>query len=543
MVNSPGTEIPRVQSPVSGGLARDATPVQTAKRQLDATSQSDPKRARLTRTGAQRPGVEKAEQANKIVQTTRQHPNPKPPKRRDTSLPEPKVEGQEQVPPATRLRKRQIDSEGDDDEHELKRARLTRKNLARFNKMGRKKGSNNASTRPDSTDESTTTKSISTTSSSFPIRAHRNGILDPSRSQPPTNLEHIHEQHARSRATASPPELVYERYVDRVGGAGNEATVVHVVSGHMLKEYDDKGYQKAFNRAFTAFPKDVGFNNGLSAPQPDFAEGLEMQDYPFPVEEYVSGAVLYKDDPRSVTLPHLAGEWKGPDGSMAEAMQQSGYDGAALVYARNQALSLIGKPDPPGHAEVRTFTTDGTNINFYAHYAALSEDNDTLEYHQYQYASANVKDTHQGHKDGYKGIRNEQDHAKDQSYALRDQLKKHWKQRTHLDDIPDEPVPAQESSSYPDDDGEVEEPPSSARSTRYKRTRRKAPPARGTDDESGYEIIDRPSYAPTPPRSSEERRRSARLSKPHQLPGGSANIIAEKTQSSSRGKGETVADY
>ena len=191
--------------------------------------------------------------------------------------------------------------------------------------------------------------------------------------------------------------------------------MAHVVSGHMLKEYDDDGYQKAFNRAFTAFPKDVGFNNGLFAPQPDFAEGLEMQQFgPFPVDEHVSGAVRYKDDPYSVTLPHLAGEWKDPDESMAEATLQSRYDRAALVYIRSQALSLIGKPDPPGHAEVRTFTTDGTNINFYAHYAAPSENNDTLEYHQYQYASANVKDTYQGYKDSYKGIRNEQDHAKDQ---------------------------------------------------------------------------------------------------------------------------------
>ncbi len=44
-----------------------------------------------------------------------------------------------------------------------------------------------------------------------------------------------------------------------------------------------------------------------------------------------------------MTLPHIAGEWKGPDGSMKEATLQSGYDGAALVYARNQALAHQGK--------------------------------------------------------------------------------------------------------------------------------------------------------------------------------------------------------
>ncbi|KAK4188369.1 hypothetical protein QBC35DRAFT_522957 [Podospora australis] len=356
-----------------------------------------------------------------IVQTARQHPQSKPPKCRDTSLSEPKVEGQEQVPPATRVRKRQIDSEDDgDDEHELKRARLTRKNLTRFNKMAKRKG---------------TSKGSAPTSAPPDSTVDSNGILDPLNSKPPTNLENIHEQHARSRATASPPELRFKRYSRTVSKAGNEATMVHV---------------------------------------------------------HVSGAVLYKDDPYSVTLPHLAGEWKGPDGSMAEATLQSRYDGAALVYIRNQAPSLIGKPDPPGHAEVRTFTTDGTNINFYAHYAAPSENNDTLEYHQYQYASANVKDTYQGHKDGYKGIRNEQDHAKDQSYVLRDQLKKHWKQRRgglqpitegaplpDLDEFPEAPFPARESNFYPDDDGEVEEPLPSAKSARYKRISRRTPPACG----------------------------------------------------------------
>ena len=36
---------------------------------------------------------------------------------------------------------------------------------------------------------------------------------------------------------------------------------------------------------------------------------------------------------------------------------------------------MSGKFDPraPGHAQVSTFTTDGTNINFFAHYVAMSE--------------------------------------------------------------------------------------------------------------------------------------------------------------------------
>lgn len=45
-----------------------------------------------------------------------------------------------------------------------------------------------------------------------------------------------------------------------------------------------------------------------------------MEEFrPFLVDEYINGAVLYKDNPRSVTLPHIAGEWKGPGGDMREA--------------------------------------------------------------------------------------------------------------------------------------------------------------------------------------------------------------------------------
>jgi len=34
---------------------------------------------------------------------------------------------------------------------------------------------------------------------------------------------------------------------------------------------------------------------------------------------------------------------------MEEARLQGAYDGAALVYTRNQALSSVGKADPAGH--------------------------------------------------------------------------------------------------------------------------------------------------------------------------------------------------
>ncbi|KAL2023486.1 hypothetical protein VTK56DRAFT_2482 [Thermocarpiscus australiensis] len=137
--------------------------------------------------------------------------------------------------------------------------------------------------------------------------------------------------------------------------------------------------------------------------------------------------MLFKDDPFSLTLPHMAGEWKGRGKDMEEARLQSAFDGAALVYARNQALEYIGKPDPAGHAQVTTFTTDGTHLNFFSHYAAPSGEDGAIQYHQYPIASTNVKASHEEFRKGWRQLRNAQDRARAQSYQLKDQLKAQWK--------------------------------------------------------------------------------------------------------------------
>ncbi|KAH0551459.1 hypothetical protein GP486_007327 [Trichoglossum hirsutum] len=390
------------------------------------------------------------------------------------------------------VQKRQIGSEVNDNKHQLKRARLTRENLALFNKMAKKKEANKASASASLgfTATSSGTKTAST-SSGFAIQAEKNGILDPLGSKPPTNLEDIQKRYARSRGTASPTESAHQDYVYIAGAADNEATMVVEVNPRLLKSYEGRGYRKTFNQQFTGFPKGVGFNNGLSAPQPDFVEGLDMREYdPFPVDQYVSGAVLCNDSRRSLTLPHLAGEWKGRGKDMEEAGLQSSYDGAALVYARNQALSYIGKPDPPGHAEVTTFTTDGTNLNFFAHYAAPSEDG-TLKYHQYPYASVNLK-KYQEFKEGRRGLRNEQDHAREKSYALRDQLKEHWKQRRG--DL----NPIAKGAPPPIPDGTFEE-------------------TNVDEDKTGHEVVEQPCQ-PTPAASSQPRMATSSVSSSKPFP-------------------------
>ncbi|RSL82347.1 hypothetical protein CDV31_016942 [Fusarium ambrosium] len=307
--------------------------------------------------------------------------------------------------------------------------RLTKKNLRLLDKMTRTTKSGVASepgkskTASSSTTKTTRSDKIkSTTASGFQEQAIANGILAPRRSKPTHNAKEILERLNRSRETASPPESQYELYCGKIETAGNEAAVVQRMLP-LFKDYDDT-YNIDMNRAFSALPKDLGFNDGLSAPQPDFVQGLTREEF-LPVDSSnIQGAVLFKDDATSTMLPHFAGEWKSRSGDMVEATLQSGYDGAALVYGRNQAREYLGEPDPPGHSAVTTFTSNGEHINFFAHHALPTGEDGAVEYHQHRLIQTNLTESYESFKRGRRQIRNAQDYAQEQSFALRDQLRK-----------------------------------------------------------------------------------------------------------------------
>jgi hypothetical protein len=130
----------------------------------------------------------------------------------------------------------------------------------------------------------------------------------------------------------------------------------------------------------------VVFNNGLSAALPDMVEGLTMPAFePYPIRKDLSGAPVITPGIDAITLPHLAGEWKGSGKDMTEAETQAAYDGACMVYARNKALDKMDMSDPPNQAFVATFTTDGTLLNIFLHYASISYDQ--VKYHSYLVSS------------------------------------------------------------------------------------------------------------------------------------------------------------
>jgi hypothetical protein len=207
-------------------------------------------------------------------------------------------------------------------EKPLKRARLTKENLNTFEKMGGRKRNNpnskSSQSQPNSsrsrakskslaTTESTS-KTVSTTDSSFPRLAFENGVLDPDHSTPHENLGSHQVMLDRARNTASPTESEYTRFAHRIRRAPNKMTMVFETLSTLLKRYDG-GYGRVYNQAFNDFPRNKGFNDGLSAAQPDMIEGLKISEFdPFPIRQELRGAAVPTLERDPLTLPHLAGE-------------------------------------------------------------------------------------------------------------------------------------------------------------------------------------------------------------------------------------------
>jgi hypothetical protein len=279
-----------------------------------------------------------------------------------------------------------------------------------------------------------TTRSLSTTSAGSAAKATANGILDQKESCKPANVDALLEAINRCRHSPSPTPEDYNRYLHAVADAPNEATIVHEAS-KLLKEHqadNDIGYRRVFDQGFTAYPHSLPFNQGLSTPQPDIIEGLRAGEFkPFPVNEILGGtAVLVRDFKSSVTLPHFVGEFKGPGRNLQTAFTQAAFDAAHLVHGRNQALEYLSNPDTPGHAAVFSFTSDGTSLNTYAHYAAESKSEippRTPEYYTYHLTSSNLALSFTSFEQGRRHLRNLQDLAKSHSHALKDELLQHWK--------------------------------------------------------------------------------------------------------------------
>ncbi|KAI7787144.1 hypothetical protein LA080_000480 [Diaporthe eres] len=271
------------------------------------------------------------------------------------------------------------------------------------------KGPKTASVQSLRSGNSGDTRSISTTSEGFENSALDNGVLDAVRSGKQAVVDSdVKMKLLASRESASPTQSQYDKFADRIVEASNEQGTIAVYSKYIFQDTEDThfdiGYRRKEDKMWTEFPKNVGFNNGLSAPKPDMIEGFPRDTFP-PTIEDVKASRLVRDEPRYVALPHMAVEYKAREKSLHEAKVQAGYDGAAMVYGRNEALKYIGKADPPRQPAVLTATTIGQEWKVYGHCAHPNDSNGKEEYYQCRMAGGSMENLSE-YKQGRKVLRN-----------------------------------------------------------------------------------------------------------------------------------------
>lgn len=271
----------------------------------------------------------------------------------------------------------------------------------------------------------TSSKTISTTHPQFRRLVRAQGVLDMGASIDPVNLKDLQSELDQARDIELPTLEEYNYYVLKHKGATNEATVIDQCKKILIDYGPD--YPRMVNQALSGFPRDAGFNKGLSPAQPDIIEGLSYEKYsPFPVMEVLDAAVPFEAPflNISVTLPQLCGEFKGRNGDLELARYQAAYDGAYMVYGRNEARTYLKTPDPFRHAYVQTFTFNGDKLETFAHYASVSRKK--FNYHQISTSISYLTRSYEEFELGHRRLRNMQDLSKRYSMKLRDELVAKW---------------------------------------------------------------------------------------------------------------------
>lgn len=226
-------------------------------------------------------------------------------------------------------------------------------------------------------------------------RLRQNGVLDAfdSEGHPPGNRAEVERRLRRDRDTPSPPASRHRYLKEDVQAGSNEKEINHIFSSFVLRDpicdhrLWEEGYSVKLKAQWDHFPTDQGFNDGLVAPKPNRAEGYPRETFPPDIEQ----VELVEHEPNFVVLPHLATEFVDFGTDMRKARIRASYDGAAMVFARNEALKHIKQPDPETYAAPISVASDGLTWNVYLHHAHMNRDTQKLEYFQVRVEELRVR--------------------------------------------------------------------------------------------------------------------------------------------------------
>jgi hypothetical protein len=243
----------------------------------------------------------------------------------------------------------------------------------------------------------------------YPAVQLKNGILTPQLSKPPRNLKWLQTRLLQRRVDSDWTPAGWQRY-KAYPHFRRHRELTRVAMRSLFKIFPERsGYQRAYYQRWYDFPEYAPFAQGLEQPCPGFVQGFPFEAYRGLDIEYLGSAVCYRSDDRSLTLPHMAGEFAV--GTLEAEEAADARHGAALVYMRNATiLHAKMKKDPEDVAVIITFISDGLFIRFYAHYESRSLTG-KVEYHQYPILAANLVDSYDEFLRGVAMLRNCQDLA------------------------------------------------------------------------------------------------------------------------------------
>jgi hypothetical protein len=304
-----------------------------------------------------------------------------------------------------------------------KRARLTEKNLKAFEMGGRQRKS--AGKKSAEQLSSITT----TTDKDFGPQLQRNNVIFNNIDvRPPDDINEVRDLFNQRRESEPPDQLAYKRYLVTTQGYKNEATIQYSAYPLLAKrtsaEREISGYTQSANYTWSEI--DNHLTTGLSNAKPDTFESYRKTDYPPQVVDTLSSALA----PTSydIAMPAFAVEYKGYDGSMAEAQLQCAYDGTLMTEGARAVHTYMDNSDDDfyGKTQAVTIAYNGDTVKFYGHHAvripvssqpavvatvdsSVDTTSDPLEYHQYVLTSDAPRDSFENFLSAYKHIRNAQD--------------------------------------------------------------------------------------------------------------------------------------
>lgn len=277
--------------------------------------------------------------------------------------------------------------------------------------------------------------SLTPNSAGYQIVLLKNQILDPLRSDEPSDIKQVRNAIENGGRKSPVPSIThFKQWRSGHRKARNEEEVKFsmkelFIDWRYRKVKDNgklPGYISEFGLVFNNIPKNAAFNEDLAFPKVDYVEGLEQRSYePFPLDDINGAAAVSIEDqyPTAVALPRLIVKFKGPQGSNSSiAQSQTAHAAACAVYGHSQVLEHIERKASNHKIVVFSIITDGYHTTIYGHHATKSKNGD-IKYHQNPLLDLpSFTTTYESYKDARRMLRNVQDLARERSELFRDML-------------------------------------------------------------------------------------------------------------------------